>query len=535
MANVMFKRGLHSALPKTGIVDGAFYLTTDTNRLYVGQGSALVELNKSITTVTTKDQLPTAGVAEGQFYYVTTGNILCWYGTGYDSETGGNVTKWWQINWDTTLKNSDAATSVGYAAGTKTASITTEFEDTLGNTVKGTFSIVGVDATEVSTDGNIIKITSHDTKTSLKTAANATKGVLESYEDSTKASTINFVGGDNVTVSSDADGNITISAAEAEDMFNTDASMEFDPNGKLTITVTDKGGDVSDFVTPTVTYGNGKSATFKNGTAALDVYDKDQVDQLLRTADALVFMGVIDAKDIPAITTVQNGAVYKIGTNNTGISGYNIGDLVIAKGTESATSHLITDGEWVVVTSGDDQVISGTVDKDNHSWSVSDQADELAGQTLVAGAENIKLSSSVDSKGHHITTTIIHDVAGKVDDSKTVSGSDDVTQGATGTVSFTAITGLTRDTNGHVVGATTKTLTVVDTHNELKSMEITTSGGGATAETIGGTATVKTTVTGNDSDEVEDTFNITSETLRVTTSTSNSVAAVNVDLIWGSF
>lgn len=95
MANVMFKRGLHSALPKTGIIDGAFYLTTDTNRLYVGQGTSLVELNKSITTVATKDQLPTSGIAEGQFYYVTTGNILCWYGTGYDSETGGNVTKWW--------------------------------------------------------------------------------------------------------------------------------------------------------------------------------------------------------------------------------------------------------------------------------------------------------------------------------------------------------------------------------------------------------------------------------------------------------
>ena len=37
MANVIFKRGLQSNLPAAGSVeDGVFYLTTDTNRLYVG-------------------------------------------------------------------------------------------------------------------------------------------------------------------------------------------------------------------------------------------------------------------------------------------------------------------------------------------------------------------------------------------------------------------------------------------------------------------------------------------------------------------
>lgn len=35
--NVLFKRGLHSNLPATTAAqDGVFYLTTDTNRLYVG-------------------------------------------------------------------------------------------------------------------------------------------------------------------------------------------------------------------------------------------------------------------------------------------------------------------------------------------------------------------------------------------------------------------------------------------------------------------------------------------------------------------
>ena len=39
MANVSFKRGLSTALSNVAVEDGVCYLTTDTNRLYVGQGS----------------------------------------------------------------------------------------------------------------------------------------------------------------------------------------------------------------------------------------------------------------------------------------------------------------------------------------------------------------------------------------------------------------------------------------------------------------------------------------------------------------
>ena len=48
--NVLFKRGLQSALPST-VIDGAFYLTTDTHRLYVGQGTTPVLLNQTVQFV----------------------------------------------------------------------------------------------------------------------------------------------------------------------------------------------------------------------------------------------------------------------------------------------------------------------------------------------------------------------------------------------------------------------------------------------------------------------------------------------------
>ena len=55
MANVLFKRGtqaeLNALITASKIKDGAFYLTTDTNRLYVGNGSTLAELNRYVKVV----------------------------------------------------------------------------------------------------------------------------------------------------------------------------------------------------------------------------------------------------------------------------------------------------------------------------------------------------------------------------------------------------------------------------------------------------------------------------------------------------
>ena len=81
MANIMFKRGLQANLPQKA-VDGSFYLTEDTQRLYVGIGenNAPVELNRTIRSVENITALNALrgpvgsnandGVAVGDFYYV---------------------------------------------------------------------------------------------------------------------------------------------------------------------------------------------------------------------------------------------------------------------------------------------------------------------------------------------------------------------------------------------------------------------------------------------------------------------------------
>ena len=93
MAELMFKRGAQDRLPKIGI-DGCFYLTTDTNRLYVGQGegNAPVLLNQTVQIVNSVSALPPAPPArDNDFYYCVDENVLAIY----------RDNKWNQINTNT--------------------------------------------------------------------------------------------------------------------------------------------------------------------------------------------------------------------------------------------------------------------------------------------------------------------------------------------------------------------------------------------------------------------------------------------------
>ena len=78
MAQVMFKKGLSTALPKTGLVEGAFYLTTDTDKLYIcNDGNTLSLLNQVVHNYPNINALPAiADAAVGEFYYCVAENVL---------------------------------------------------------------------------------------------------------------------------------------------------------------------------------------------------------------------------------------------------------------------------------------------------------------------------------------------------------------------------------------------------------------------------------------------------------------------------
>ena len=96
MSNVKFLRGTQTKLDSlTSFNEGAFYLTSDTDRLYFAQSNnELVYLNKYITKVNTLAELQSmANLNDGDFYYVVKENILCTRITDSD----GTV-HWVQIN-----------------------------------------------------------------------------------------------------------------------------------------------------------------------------------------------------------------------------------------------------------------------------------------------------------------------------------------------------------------------------------------------------------------------------------------------------
>lgn len=518
MANVMFKRGLQANLPKTGIVDGAFYLTTDTNRLYVGQGNALVELNKSITAVAKYADLPSSNIAIGQFYYLTDENILCYY----------NGTRWVQINPDTALEVATDALSVSAVTGG--AKVGVEVVDTKGNAAAGEFTIVGSDAVTVSGTDRKVTVSAHDTKSAVASKevtvkvndADVTGAAVVLKEDNVESSAVNFVGGKNVTVTRNGDGTVVVSASDAADMTNSDAVAAFDAAGMLSISVEDAGGTVTAEVTPEIEYADGQKAVFANGVAKLEVYSKEQVNNLLATADALVFRGAVDA--LPAITTAQNGDTYKLTKDITAPVAAKIGDLVIAHGTEDTNGKLTAAGEWIVIPAGDDQVITGEVDATAVSMVIEDQSGVLAGLDLDAG-EAIAISAT-ESPAGVLKATVAH--GAPLAANTTVAGSTaDVAQTAAANAEFTAVTELKYDKFGHVVGASAKKFTVVDTHNHLSDVAFATTGG---AETIG--ADVTATLTVEMDDETDSTaLTFGSESLRL----MQNNGAIDIDLIWGSF
>ncbi len=225
MANVMFKRGTQAALNTliNGSGDrfdnGCFYLTTDTNRLYVAQSaSKLVELNKSITTVTRVDQLPTDGVEIGQFYYVSGTNN----GNSADNTHGGNILAvymgpdaggWIQVNpdTDTDTKVSSISATAGTTANTYILTVTSV--DKNGQNPTSVTAVLPINVTNILNQASL----GLDTTTASNQATVNTK--LYGSDKINPISSINFSikGGDNVTVSATSNNVITISSGIGTD------------------------------------------------------------------------------------------------------------------------------------------------------------------------------------------------------------------------------------------------------------------------------------------------------------------------------
>ena len=332
MAQVMFKKGLSTALPKTGLVEGAFYLTTDTDKLYIcNDGNKLSLLNQVVHNVTNIKALPAiADAAIGEFYYCVEENVLATKKAAADES-------WTQINADTDTKVSEVTTttavnSSGIATVTTTVKSTTKTGAPAGEKTDS-FHIKGAGDNTITreADGTIVITGKNDNATYTLGTAEGGKIALKGAGTGATNTEITVKGAGDIAITSDAAGNLTVDGTELKNAISTatqnvtitSVKNEFAADGKFTTEVaTAAGSKKAPAVTPIIKLGtNATEYKFESGTATLPVYTKTEVDTKIDTyfkaANAMVYMGTVSkAADLPT-ANVQRGETYKVAAAGT--------------------------------------------------------------------------------------------------------------------------------------------------------------------------------------------------------------------------
>ena len=212
--NILFKRGTQAALNNMQTsVNGTFYLTTDTNRLYIGNGTAAPALlNQTVQIVPNVASLPGEGKRHiNDFYYCTAENILAVY----------NGNEWKQINPDTndndTIKVTDVIVGDGVVTEdesvTYNVALTQKKYNKSGQEVNGGSSTVNFALTLTKEDLEAIIHDPANVGLKVTSGTNAATVATQGTGANTSQTAV-IKGGSNVTVSA-SDSEITVAANDS--------------------------------------------------------------------------------------------------------------------------------------------------------------------------------------------------------------------------------------------------------------------------------------------------------------------------------
>lgn len=560
---VMFKLGLQANIPANGAaVNGTFYLTSDTHRLYIGQGNNAIPINAGVTFYDNLNELTTATASEteqnlaGRMFFLKNDNILC---------VRSNNT-WVQINSDTKLDTAQAeVTKILNTDDGKGACVTVQVQDSSGKTVNAPFNIkprannvkvyAGEDGKTVEigvNDGATYDLTSAEIKNNEEQVTEGASLVLTGSNSTTDK--VNIHGAGSVRISNTTDG---ILATGTEYTLDSVTASAQDKGFNVAVSI-NNGGSKNNTFFPQIKYGatpqtvdfikdTTVDSTGKTGIATLNVYTKDEVDSLFSSADAMVFKGAIsEVTELP--TSAKNGWTYKYtgsimdmggakGANtriDSSAGWINSGDLFIASGEETNDS-LTGNWKWIHVPAGDDERYS--LGKSNKGVGVAlnvigGLSDATAGD-LVFNRDNwITLSET--NANNTATVTIGHKlVADDASTNVTVSStntSDQTSAGPDGntTLEIPVITP-TVDAAGHITSLSQTTYKVVDSHNRLNKNETE-----LTVADSSGIIKITPKIVmgdGETSDAAKMAFSLKSESLTLTTADK----VITAELEWGQF
>ncbi len=582
MANVKFLKGTQEKFNTlSSFTDGAFYLTTDTDRLYFAQStSECVPLNQFIRTVTKTqfEALTSAQVSQGDYYYITDQNILAI--ADYDE---GSL-KWTQLNPDTNTNTTFNEMNFEGSVAENTVTITEKLKEynaitgkQTGNALAGDLKLKGTNgialtaendtnSTTVTIEGDTYSLSSNINdarqyeagktynvgdiivlngqyqrcKTPVAADNNTSDGaIVDSFEplnagislvsaNGQKSSTFGFKNGSNVTINQ-FDGEIQVSAVDTtlekgSLVVSNNASQGFD------IEVSDSGNNkVSGTLNPVIKV-NGSSVNFVNGEANLPVYTTSEIDSKFKGLNGMTYKGTVGGAvaNLPS-SNVSSGDTY-MAAESKAINGIEAtkGDLFIAEGEEGADGYIPSNGiTWTHVPSGDDSyqntTYMGTATPGSNTWGVKEVSGQTIGDIQFVAGTNMSISSTLGGPDKDdptsIITTIQHGSVGAGNVTSTTNATGDNTAP---TKTVTAVTGIGRDSNGHVASVTTKQFNIQDT-----------------TYTFGAeVANKKIVTTLKDQSNTEQTvsYGVTSSSLKVaTTATATNDVTVNVELEWGQF
>ena len=237
-------------------------------------------------------------------------------------------------------------------------------------------------------------------------------------------------------------------------------------------------------------------------------------------------VGTATLQNLPT-SNVSSGDTYMVAKDTTvHAQAVKKGDLFIATGEEGADGYIASSGiTWTHVPSGDDSYQNSTYEGNatpgSNKWGIKEVSGSSVGDIQLVAGTNMSISSKLGGADENITasmiTTINHGSVGaaSVTDA-TVNDTSDTTPKST----ITAVTGIGRDSNGHVASVTTKQFNIQDTTYtfgaEVKDNKILT----------------KLTDSSNTPQAVK--YGVTSSSLNVTTTAAaTNDVTVNVELEWG--
>lgn len=416
--------------------EGAFYLTTDTHRLYIGRAITVsgstkiipVPVNEGIETVTSVANLPNSA-NQGEFYYISEANIL--------AVRSGNA--WVQLNTDTNIGKVESFVNPNLnASGKGSVAVQTTITDSAGSVfgtaydekwelIPGdnvTFAYTAADTSNQTPAKLTIKAidTTYTLGTTSSTSTNGGKiKITPTGTGSATTVTLQTASGDSdLAISSDANGNVTFDLKELDGVdvkaktynsSNASTTTGFDIVPVVDGVARTFSNDVTTFsshLDPAIAYGSSvlgldtnetlpnsggqTTVKFQNGTATLDVYSRlqtekrieDVVNSKIQVADALTYKGTASYTNgnwvfNPTTSTFHKGDVYKVASVGTGYThngvAVQVGDLFIANGTEGANG-VITNNDiddWDLIPSGNEPTYVGTIDTTNNRFTVEEK------------------------------------------------------------------------------------------------------------------------------------------------------------------